>query len=293
MGVLAPLPVQHHHPCTHTTGFKWSTLYDPLPVRYLPTFGDARQYPSVLVPAASLYALILDCIVYCTLLWYFDNVIPDQFGARRPLHFPFIRAYWGLKQAKLVDEVAWLKKNASLAYDPVAEEDANVLAARQAALDPSTPAAVRVINLRKVYLGGGAGRKVAVNNFTLALEEGKLLALLGQNGAGKATTMSMLSGLTPSSQGDATMFGYSVSEDIFEIRQRLGICPQHDVLFDDLTAKEHIELYAGLKGVPFAAVERLLVERLEAVKLTTVKDVRAVTYSGGMKRRLSLVIANN
>jgi ABC-type multidrug transport system ATPase subunit len=77
----------------------------------------------------------------------------------------------------------------------------------------------------------------------------------------------------------------------------MGICPQHDIIFDDLTAREHIQLYAGLKGVPSSEWEQLIEERLEIVKLLSVADVRAGTYSGGylklisMKRRLSLVIS--
>ena len=118
-----------------------------------------------------------------------------------------------------------------------------------------------------------------------------ILALLGQNGAGKSTTISMLSGLTPASGGDALLYNYSVKKSISTIRKMMGICPQHDILFDDLTAREHIELYAGLKGVPKEEQEVLIQERLQLVRLLNVADVRAGTYSGGMKRRLSLVIA--
>jgi ABC-type multidrug transport system ATPase subunit len=103
--------------------------------------------------------------------------------------------------------------------------------------------------------------------------------------------MSMLSGLTPITSGDALIYGYSVRSSTYSIRAMLGVCPQHDILFDDLTAKEHIELYAGLKGVPGTYVNELLETRLKAVKLWTVRDVRAGTYSGGMKRRLSLMIS--
>ena len=101
----------------------------------------------------------------------------------------------------------------------------------------------------------------------------------------------MLSGLTPATAGDALIYGYSVKDQIQEIRSIMGICPQHDILFDDLTAKEHIELYAGLKGVSLAERQALISDRLAAVKLSTVANVRAGTYSGGMKRRLSLVIS--
>lgn len=65
------------------------------------------------------------------------------------------------------------------------------------------------------------------------------------------------------------------------IRKIMGVCPQHDILFDDLTATEHIHLYAGLKGVPrdqWAALEE---DRLRQVRLWNVKDQRAGTYSGG------------
>lgn len=101
----------------------------------------------------------------------------------------------------------------------------------------------------------------------------------------------MLSGLTPSSAGDALIYNLSVNSAMLSIRKIMGICPQHDILFDDLTAREHIELYAGLKGLHPSKWEQLIKERLELVKLTSVADIRAGTYSGGMKRRLSLVIA--
>lgn len=69
------------------------------------------------------------------------------------------------------------------------------------------------------------------------------------------------------------------------------VCPQHDVLFEELTAVEHIELYAGLKGVPRIHWPKLIEDRLKCVRLWTVKNARSNTYSGGMKRRLSLIIA--
>ena len=75
------------------------------------------------------------------------------------------------------------------------------------------------------------------------------------------------------------------------IRRIMGVCPQHDILFDDLTAREHIRLYAGLKGVPSDSLEGLVQSRLSAVRLLKVADQRAGSYSGGMKRRLSMVIS--
>ena len=71
----------------------------------------------------------------------------------------------------------------------------------------------------------------------------------------------------------------------------MGICSQHDILFNELTAREHIKLYAGLKGVAESDWDALIEERLEAVKLFDVADILVNSFSGGMKRRLSVVIA--
>ena len=105
--------------------------------------------------------------------------------------------------------------------------------------------------------------------------------MLGQNGAGKTTIINMLCGFLKPTSGDAIIFGKSIRDDINEIRSMMGVCPQHDILFKDLTAKEHIELYAGIKCIPQEELKELIQDRLEAVKLTTVQNKLAGTYSGG------------
>ena len=77
--------------------------------------------------------------------------------------------------------------------------------------------------------------------------EGQITALLGHNGAGKTTTMSVLTGLYTPTLGDAVINGYSILTDMDEIRKSLGLCPQHNVLFDRLTVKEHLMLFGMLK----------------------------------------------
>ncbi|KAK9687931.1 hypothetical protein K7432_014586 [Basidiobolus ranarum] len=175
------------------------------------------------------------------------------------------------------------------------DEDEDVSHERSLIYDTEYPAALRIAHLRKVYKNGWFKKskldKVAVRDLCLTLEEGKLLALLGQNGAGKSTTMNILSGLTPATSGDAYFFGYTRSDDIDTIRGMLGVCPQHDILFDDLTAAEHVELYATLKGIPRNEIPNLIKSRLQAVRLWNVANKRSAAYSGGMKRRLSVVIS--
>ena len=77
----------------------------------------------------------------------------------------------------------------------------------------------------------------AVKGVSLAIEEDSLLVLLGHNGAGKTTTLNMLTGLMPANGGDATIFGMSIRNDMALIQQSVGVCPQHDILWERLTGK--------------------------------------------------------
>jgi ABC-type multidrug transport system ATPase subunit len=68
---------------------------------------------------------------------------------------------------------------------------------------------------------------------------------------------------------------------MYNVRRIMGVCPQHDILFEELTAKEHMELYGGLRCIPKAELSKIIEERLHAVRLLKVKDNIVKTYSGG------------
>lgn len=78
----------------------------------------------------------------------------------------------------------------------------------------------------------------------LNMYEGQITALLGHNGAGKTTTLSMLTGLFPPSKGTAIVNGHDIRTDIDGVHTQLGLCPQHDVLYDNLTVEEHLYFFA-------------------------------------------------
>ena len=146
---------------------------------------------------------------------------------------------------------------------------------------------IKLMKLRKIYDGG----KVAVHNLSLNMYQGQIFALLGHNGAGKTSTISLLTGLFPSTAGAATIFGLDVASQISEIRKIMGVCPQHDILFDDLTVKEHLELFAIFKGMKKSDVNNEVEKIIKDIDLDEKRDYLSKNLSGGQKRKLSVGIA--
>ncbi|CAE7832513.1 ABCA1, partial [Symbiodinium microadriaticum] len=149
---------------------------------------------------------------------------------------------------------------------------------------------VMVRNLRRVFETTAEDR-VAVKNLTMDIYEGQCTVLLGHNGAGKSTTISMLTGLIPPTSGDAIIEGKRLSTDMQQIRQSLGVCPQHDILFPDLTVLQHLQMFATFKGVPSAQVEEAAQKMIREVGLKEKTNVKSSMLSGGQKRKLSVGIA--
>mmetsp|Transcript_28196 Transcript_28196/g.58760 ORF Transcript_28196/g.58760 Transcript_28196/m.58760 type:complete len:1961 (+) Transcript_28196:86-5968(+) len=143
-------------------------------------------------------------------------------------------------------------------------------------------------DLTKRYPNG----KLAVNNMSLGIPPGECFGLLGINGAGKTTTMSMLTAEFPPSSGDAILAGFSVSNEPEQTRRTIGYCPQFDAHFMNMTGREHVELYAVIKGVPKEGIKEAVAAKLAEVGLSEHDSNRlSQEYSGGMKRKLSVACA--
>ncbi len=118
-----------------------------------------------------------------------------------------------------------------------------------------------------------------------------MFVLLGHNGAGKTTTINALVGNLRQSGGDAYVFGNSCDTSMRSINKIMGVCPQHDILWEQLTGKEHLELFAALRGMPVELIPEHVEERIKDVNLGAAQHVQSGSYSGGMRRRLSIAIA--
>ncbi|NXS84450.1 ABCA4 protein, partial [Erpornis zantholeuca] len=131
----------------------------------------------------------------------------------------------------------------------------------------------------------------AVDGMNITFYEGQITAFLGHNGAGKTTTMSILTGLFPPTSGTVLVGGLDIQTHMDSIRHRLGMCPQHNILFNHLTVAEHILFYSQLKGRSRDEAEQELETMLEDTGLTYKRNEEAQNLSGGMQRKLSVAIA--
>jgi ABC-type multidrug transport system ATPase subunit len=107
----------------------------------------------------------------------------------------------------------------------------------------------------------------------------------------RTTLISMLTGLIDVTQGDAQIFGYSLKNELVSIQEIIGVCPQQNVLFPDMTVREHLEFFARLKGIRKSEVGAIVESIIKEVGLTEKVNARSSTLSGGQKRKLCVGIA--
>uniref|UniRef100_A0A9J8AW70 ATP-binding cassette, sub-family A (ABC1), member 3b n=1 Tax=Cyprinus carpio carpio TaxID=630221 RepID=A0A9J8AW70_CYPCA len=234
------------------TGIQWHNLFEPV------TVDDDFSLAQV------LGLLLLDSALYALVAWYMEAVFPGEYGVPRPWYF-FILV--SIEEAEKVSKGEFIEK-----------EPAGLVSG------------VKIKHLAKVFKVGNK-TKEAVRDLTLNMFEGQITVLLGHNGAGKSTTLSMLTGLFPPSSGRAYISGYDICQDMALIRRSLGLCPQHDVLFDNLTVREHLLFFTQLKGYPRKKIPDEVDRILRILNLEDKRHALSKTLSGGMKRKLSIGIA--
>lgn len=135
------------------------------------------------------------------------------------------------------------------------------------------------------------GEKTAVDALDLTVKQGELFALLGVNGAGKTTTVKMLSGLLAPTSGDAEILDYSLVSQTQEVKSRINLSPQETAVAPKLTARENLELIAGIYGSTRKEAKEKAAAMLEEFHMQEVAGQRAGTLSGGWQRRLSIAMA--
>jgi ATP-binding cassette, subfamily A (ABC1), member 3 len=239
--------------------------------------------------------LFIDVLLYLFLGFYLQNVVSHQFGIKRPWNFLCKSSYWCKKNKRSAKEMnVRLNEILPSEKDDIIDVKNNIDAKNfqtEQQYDERLKAGdcLQIKDLKKTFDDG----KVAVDGLNLNLYNNEIFALLGHNGAGKSTTISILCGLYEATGGAAMYKGMNILDDVEmeQFRRKLGICPQHDVLFDDLSVTEHLHMFSIFKGVPRSKIKPEIDQILIDVHMTDKKDALAKNLSGGQKRKLSIAIA--
>ncbi|XP_055936421.1 retinal-specific phospholipid-transporting ATPase ABCA4-like [Argiope bruennichi] len=267
--------------CLFPSGALLSSFYI---ITFYESSGEGVQWYNItefsLVPDINILmilgAMLFSCVLYIIAIWYFDAVWPWQPGVPKPFYFFLTRNYWFGSEPSIGEEMKLVKnENSSEFFE---EEPSGV-----------SPGVV-IRNLFKEFRIGFR-TKLAVNDLSLNIYQGQITALLGHNGAGKTTTINILTGLYEPTTGTATINGMDILTETTRARRGVGVCPQHNVLYDTLTVEEHLRIYAAMKGVPWRSLNSETTDVLNMLKLIGKRTELVRNLSGGMKRKLSLGIA--
>lgn len=257
-------------------------------------------------PYLIMIILACDCVLYLLLMVYLNAVLPQEWGTRKHPLFFIIEPWVWLKgtcgtccscrtnapRGSASEPVAGAtgatatsqksQRPGSLAFDPRISRDPST--------DDKKGIGVRISHLCK-YFQRNAKRFAAVDNVSWNMYRGEIAVLLGPNGAGKSTAIKMITGILAADSGDCFIEGYSITQNVAEARHEIGYCPQHNILWPDLTCREHLEFYGKIKGLRGAELEDAVVDILRAVDLEEKVDAIPGQMSGGQKRKLSVAIA--
>jgi ABC-2 type transport system ATP-binding protein len=134
------------------------------------------------------------------------------------------------------------------------------------------------------------GKRVAVSDLSMEIQQGEIFSLLGTNGAGKTTTIKMLSCLLKPTTGHATLMGFDIEKHPDKIKQIIGVSPQETAIASHLNTLENLMLMGGVYGMKYKASRERAKALMKLMELEDRKD-QARKLSGGMQRRLSIAMA--
>ncbi|KAL3640607.1 Phospholipid-transporting ATPase abca7 [Castilleja foliolosa] len=237
-----------------------------------------------------LIIMVVEWVVVLGVAYYLDQVVSS---GKSPLFFLRRRRKNSLSSSSSKPS---LKRQGSKVFVEMEKLDVQQEREKveQLVLESSTSHAIICNDLKKVYPSrDGNPEKFAVRGLSLALPQGECFGMLGPNGAGKTSFINMMIGLVKPSSGTAYVEGLDIQTDMDRIYTSMGVCPQHDLLWESLTGREHLLFYGRLKNLKGASLTQAVEESLKSVNLYHggVADKRAGKYSGGMKRRLSVAIS--
>ena len=256
--------------------------------------------------------------VYMFLGFYLQNILPKKYGISLPPYFIFTKSYWGFDNESNNKNIDYRKDNnfhIEILNDVINTKsfnDNNEQSINQKILCSSqlnsksrninnffeknkkyenydnNKDVIRINNIKKSF-----GNNLILDNLSFELYKDEIFVLLGHNGAGKTVFLSILTGLIKNDSGAVYYNSKNIlsSKNISDFRKLIGICPQEDILFPELTVEEHLNLFCNFKSVPHNDIPQEISSILTKLNLLDQKETKAGLLSGGQKRKLSIALA--
>uniref|UniRef100_A0A8D2H7T9 ABC transporter domain-containing protein n=1 Tax=Urocitellus parryii TaxID=9999 RepID=A0A8D2H7T9_UROPR len=245
-------------------GVKWHNLWKP------------ASLDDNLIFGYMLGMLLLDAFLYGLVTWYVETVFPGQSGVPQPWYFFLLRSYW-FGKPRIIEEKNIESHGGTQRSNNFEAEPINLVAG------------IQIKHFLMIFDVSLKDR--GLKDLSLNVYEGQVTILLGHNGAGKTTALSVLTGHYPPTRGEAFVNGFDISDNMIEIRKNLGFCPQNDLLFKDLTLAEHLFFYSVIKGIPRNMHTLEIDHMLSIFDLLENRHAFSCSLSEGAKRKLSVIIA--
>lgn len=237
-------------------GVHWTNLFSA------PTGGQMELSLGLVFVAFIIQSILFVFLTMC----YFDLINSGPYGKSKSILFPL----YGLRRLLRND----LKKVSGTGSEPIESDE------------ETGHKAIVIDDLCKRY-----DHNTVLDKVRMEIVKNEITVLLGHNGAGKSTTMSILTGMTSPTSGSIKYEGRNIFKNMDSFRRKLGLCPQHNLLFPDLTVKEHLIFFGRLKGLSYSAAEREANHYMQMLNISNKADTLPMTVSGGMKRKLCLAMA--
>jgi ABC-type Na+ transport system ATPase subunit NatA len=236
--------------------------------------------------------MVIQSFVGILLAIYLNQTIASGFGSTRPWHYPVTDLIGWFRNRRNRRFVSTGRRVLSGTNDERLEDD-DVREERRKVSANEYPADCPLVmkGMYKEYHHLGAKPKLAVKNVSFAVENNTVFGLLGPNGAGKTSLISILTGIYTPTEGSATLAGFDTTEEPEYAFRSIGVCPQFDILWADLTIEDHLFFYARLKGVAVEFEKEAVYAALDLVQLQHLRTRQVKGLSGGERRRVSIAIA--
>lgn len=234
--------------------------------------------------AWAAFMMIIDGSIYFLVGWYVSNVFPAGNSVHaQPWYFFLLPRYWNCCGGTSPDsgnKVPHVKGNFAL--------DTAFMESSAWQRRPG----MSIEKLHIIYNKGSKRERIAVSDLNLELKEGQITTLLGRNGAGKTSTLNVLTGQLAPTSGSVFVYGHQVPQEFSEARKLLGYCPQYNTLFKELTVREHLIFYSSLKNLlPDEEIDSDVDSMLHMTNLWSIQNEQAKNLSGGLQRRLCVALA--